>query len=140
MSFRKSLLFHLKPALILGVITQLLLFLTNWIIISFDRDLRLLNFVLGNLIILAAIIYFYRRTIIFPLGWTLLNLLLNIGIGCCELGILSIFIEDTFLFHSKILTPFYLAMIASFFLALNKVVLDEMFQTFGVTEIKSPKA
>lgn len=133
MGFKQNLLAHLKPALVIVIIGQLLLIFLNWSLNQFEQDLRAVNFFVANLILLAAVAFFYRRTTIFNVGWTILSVLLTIGAGFCEFSILPVF-EDSFLFKTRIVIQVCLMLLFAFFLALNKVVLDEMFLTFGVKQ------
>lgn len=133
MGFKQNLLAHLKPALVIAIIGQLLLILLNWSLNQSEQDLRAVNFFVANIILLAAIVVFYRRTTIFNVGWTIISALLTIGAGFCEFSFLSVF-EDSFLFKTRIAIQVCLMLLFSFFLALNKVVLDEMFLTFGVKQ------
>ncbi|MFN8337329.1 MAG: hypothetical protein U0U09_19515 [Cyclobacteriaceae bacterium] len=133
MSFKQNLLNHFKPALVIAIIGQLLLILLNWSVTQFEQDFRAVNFFVANLILLAAIVVFYRRTTIFNVGWTILSVMLTIGAGFCEFSILSVF-EDSPLFKTRIVIQICLMPLFSFLLALNKVILDEMFLTFGAKQ------
>lgn len=133
MSFKQNVLNHLKPALVIAIIGQLLLILLNWSVNQFEQDPRAVNFFVANLILLAAIVVFYRRTTIFNVGWTILSVLLTIGAVFCEFSILSVF-EDSPLFKTRIVIQVCLMLLFSFFLALNKVILDEMFLIFGAKQ------
>lgn len=135
MSFAKAFLLHMKIAVIIGVTGQLLLFLI-WIS-TWNKDLPAPNFVLGNLVILIAVIVFYKRTTILPLIWTTISLIINVFFTAFEFGMLSLVFNDAFLPHSKYVAVLILAVTASILFAFNKTVLDRLFRYFGIKPLPS---
>lgn len=134
-SFTKAFLLHLRIAVIIGVTGQLVLFLFE--VFTSGKDLYALNFVLGNIVLLIAVILFYRQTTIFPLIWKIVSLVLNIILTAIEFGFISLFVNDDILPNSRYMAVLILAVTASILFAFNKTVLDRLFKYFGIGPISS---
>ena len=137
MSFIKNLLIHLRVSLIVGGITALLMFISGWSLEMIEEgDFRkLINYILSTSILLISAILFYRLTSILSLGWTFLNFVLNVAFCIIEVGLFATILEDTFLFQTYGLVHAFVALLESIFFAVNKVLLDDIFQVFGA-EVK----